>query len=359
MTIDTTIPRTRRALLVGGIGGLAALVASALGRPLPVEAGNDGDVVLGATNTAAATTLVQNTTTTAAALKGKGTLGDGLVGESAAVDKSGVYGSAAVYDGYGVYGRNPNALGYLGGYYSGVYGESNSGFGVRGTSTLGYGVYATSSSGVGVYTTSNEGYGVYGESNSGSGVYGYSSLGNAVYGYTTSTSQAAVIGHSTGGRTGLLGFSGADNPPVAPSRTGVYGYAAQDASVGVHGAGAGMGVLGETKSGQGIYGQATSGTAGYFRTADPLYGYALQSEGRVRFHNCVGIATIASGASSILVSPGINLTSTIAVVATLQGSAGGTTTVHRCVVSTTANTFKIYLTANATQNTKVAWHVFG
>ncbi len=58
-------------------------------------------------------------------------------------------------------------------------------------------------------------------------------------------------------------------------------------------------------------------------------------------------------------TPGIDLTATSAVVATLQGSAGGTTTVHRIAVNATADTFTIYLTANATAAVKVAWHVFG
>jgi hypothetical protein len=33
MAIDTTTPRSRRALLVGAVGGIAALATQALGRP--------------------------------------------------------------------------------------------------------------------------------------------------------------------------------------------------------------------------------------------------------------------------------------------------------------------------------------
>lgn len=47
------------------------------------------------------------------------------------------------------------------------------------------------------------------------------------------------------------------------------------------------------------------------------------------------------------------------VTATLMGSAGGRTTVHRVSINTTANTFTIVLTANSTVNVKVGWHVFG
>src|SRR6476660_6444604 len=58
MAIDTKVPPTRRAVLAGGIGGLAALVAAALGRVDPVLAGTDGDVVLGARNDAGAPTTI-------------------------------------------------------------------------------------------------------------------------------------------------------------------------------------------------------------------------------------------------------------------------------------------------------------
>jgi hypothetical protein len=60
-----------------------------------------------------------------------------------------------------------------------------------------------------------------------------------------------------------------------------------------------------------------------------------------------------------VVTPGIDLTGSSAVVATLQGPAGGTTTVHRVIVDATNDQFTIYLTANSTVNVKVAWHVFG
>jgi hypothetical protein len=59
------------------------------------------------------------------------------------------------------------------------------------------------------------------------------------------------------------------------------------------------------------------------------------------------------------VTPGIDLTSTSAVIATLNGNAGGSTTVKRVLINATANTFTIYLTANSTANVKVAWLVAG
>jgi len=115
MSLDTTSPRSRRALLGAALGAAAAAVASALGRPAPVRAGTDGDVVLGATNTSGTTTVVRNTTTGVAAFKGKGTSGDGLEGESSGELKSGVYGHTSSSLSYGVYGAGPASYGYLGG----------------------------------------------------------------------------------------------------------------------------------------------------------------------------------------------------------------------------------------------------
>ena len=88
-------------------------------------------------------------------------------------------------------------------------------------------------------------------------------------------------------------------------------------------------------------------------------GQAIRAIGRVVLDNCSGVATIAAGSNNVTVTPGIDLVATSAVVATLQGDAGGSTTVKRVTVNTTNNTFQIVLTANSTAQVKVAWHVFG
>jgi hypothetical protein len=116
------------------------------------------------------------------------------------------------------------------------------------------------------------------------------------------------------------------------------------------------GVRGVGSSGYGVAGYATSGIAVHGQATS---GYALRTDGRVRLDKSAGIATIASGANNVLVTPGIDLTSTSAVLATLQGSAGGATTVQRVAIDTTANTFRIYLTANAMASVNVAWLVLG
>ena len=71
MAIDESVPRTRRALPAGGIGGLAAVVASTLGRRLPVSAADGQTVVVGGEYTASSRTLFSAGTTGATTLVGR------------------------------------------------------------------------------------------------------------------------------------------------------------------------------------------------------------------------------------------------------------------------------------------------
>jgi hypothetical protein len=342
MAIDSSIPRTRRALLAGGIGGLTALVASALGRPLPAEAAS------GSFDSALADTPAVDAGNTAAS----GSPAQGVYGRSDSTRGMGVYGYASASTGFaqGVNGLTASTDG------TGVYGYANAATGET------RGVYgrAASTGGTGVYGYANAATGTT------RGVFGYSlsSSGAGVVGY-----ESAATGETKGvyGRvnspfgTGVIGYSGTDVDPTPVARTGVYGCATQDTgSRGVHGRStAGRGIFGQASSGQGVRGYATSGTAVYAASADPMAGYALRALGRVKLDQCAGTATIASGAKTKTVTPGIDLVSTSAIVATLMGDPGGTTTVQRVSVNTTANTFTIHLTANATADVKVAWHVFG
>lgn len=280
MAVDTNATHTRRALLAGGLGGIAAAVVSAVGRPSPARAGTDGDVVLGAVNTASDTTTIE---------------------------------------------MNSSA-------FPAFYVTSTSGHGIWGYSTWHYGVGGYSISNYGVLASSNE--------------------------YTALAAESGAIGmsalyaRSTGDSTAILGFSGKTWPlPTAPAKTGVYGYAAQDSSA--------RGVIGRTTTGQGVRGQATTGTAIYGMTADPKKGYGLRIRGRVKLDESAGIATVPGGSDRVTVTPGVDLTSTSAVVATLMGDAGGSTTVKRVAVNATTDTFVVLLTADAPVAVKVAWHVFG
>jgi len=284
MTIDATAPRTRRSVLAGALGGLAAVAANALGRPMPTLAADGQAMLVGGEYSSSSVTSVTNAT------------------------------------GNGIYGGSLDT-----------------------------------------------GIAVTGQGNQGIGVHGFSTTNIGVLGETIGT-VAAIAGRSFGGGTGVLGT--ADNAPVhaAKPKTGVYGQATQDStSRGVWGnSPAGLGVYGESSTGRAVQGVASSGigvraasSSGTGCYATSTTGYALRTDGRVRLDKSSGVATIASGASSVAVTPGIDLTATSAVVATLNGSAGGSTAVKRVAINETTNAFTIYLTANSTVAVKVAWLVLG
>jgi len=188
-------PTSRRALLAGALGGLGALAASAIGRTSGVLAANGDTVFVGGDFTEAHVTGFANTGG-----------GDGLYGSS-----------------------------------------SGSGYGVHGSSGSGSGVIGTGISGIGVKGTSGSSDGVQGQSDSHSGVTGISDA----------TNWPAIGSWARGNSTGVEGYSGPNLPPAAPAKTGVFGYAAQDAQS--------VGVRGESPAGFGVYGKTTgTGFAGYF-----------------------------------------------------------------------------------------------
>lgn len=181
---------SRRALLVGAIGGIGALAASAIGRPSVAEAHDVDDVRLGGSNSATTTTSITNS-----------------------VDSSTTF---AAYNstGYAIYASTGNT--------SAIFGDSNSGIGVRGTSDSYYGVSGSSNSGVGIE------------------------------GVSLAIDRPAIRGWSyVANFTGVQGYSGNATPPAAKPKTGVHGYAAQDSlSRGVFGESpAGHGIHGQSISG--------------------------------------------------------------------------------------------------------------
>jgi hypothetical protein len=295
MAIDPASPRSRRALLVAALGAGVATVAGALGRPQPARAGVDGDVVLGTDNAAVSFTKLTNSTNNA----------DVLGAESAG-------GGTALY----------------------------------GHSTSGYGLYAFSTSGVGALGASQYTYGVHGSSVSSSGVRGDGASGHGVYGYSTSLATAATLGWSDGGTTGIEGYSGPSPVPVPPTKTGVYGYATQDANA--------RGVYGRSTAGRGVYGQATSGTGVYGYATS---GYALRSYGRIKFDKASGVATILSGNTVVLVSPGLDVTTASFVLLTPKGDLGSRRLWY--TTDTSANTVTIRVSSAVASDLKVGWLLVG
>lgn len=338
-----------------------------------------------------------------------GTSGTGAISQPI---KTGVYGFANQDAGaFGVSGESGSG--------TGVYGESTSGNGSMGVSASAAGVVgasggwpdSTPAAGVvGVATNGTFRPGVYGWSSvdvgvKGEGAYGVSGIGvyTAVSGYTSTPESTAVYGgadSATGETYGLAGHSaspdgigtmswhvgnglalaahsGSTDTTVAPQlHTAILGIASQTANsargvvgrttagYGIHGqVTIGRGVYGQATTGQGVRGYATgtTGTAGHFSTptASGVHkGTALVADGRVKFPNCVGVKAFLAGATSVVVTPGIDLSSTSAAIATITGVSVGVFVV-RTQVNATANTFTIFLSGPATGAGKVAWHVFG
>jgi hypothetical protein len=162
MAIDVTAPRSRRALIAGAFGGLGAWALGALGRPAPVRAGVDGDVVAGAKTLTGKETTVKNVSK-----------GVALVGHSAASDLDaipivlpsnvGVFGYANFDDNAeGVHGYSSDGIGVHGfsDHKIAVYGSTGYGKGVYGSSTYGDAVWGVTSDGVGMHAWTTNGTGV-------------------------------------------------------------------------------------------------------------------------------------------------------------------------------------------------------
>src|SRR5215212_9171421 len=80
--MDSTVRRSRRAVLGAALGGAAALAASNVAKPLAVKADTGGNAILGQANTADAETAVSKTTDNASAFRATIGSGTGLRGES-------------------------------------------------------------------------------------------------------------------------------------------------------------------------------------------------------------------------------------------------------------------------------------
>jgi hypothetical protein len=124
---------------------------------------------------------------------------------------------------------------------SGVKGVSKDGRGVEGWSTNNYGVTGDSTKFPGVRGTSNSGRGVEGWSTSSEGVFGISTNGNAIF------------GEANGAGIGVLGTSKTGDGVVGSGRRGVVGTS--DTFQGVYGfSKVNAGVVGEAAKFVGVYG---------------------------------------------------------------------------------------------------------
>jgi hypothetical protein len=368
-------PSSRRAVLAAGLGGVLALVAQALGRPIAARAADGAAVTAGSVVDASHTTGVNTTGGNAL----QGVLNAGSYSQVG----SAVYGEAnGSYAAYGVYGKNtngygPGVLGEAGDYSygvegkgaTGVYGHSSKAFGTgvvgqaegadgrggyfNGSGTGATGVWANSPSGTAVFGASNV-RAVAGDTTAGVGVQGRATSGSGVWGESNAT---GVVGRSKASSTGVFGYSGgaSDVLPGASGKTGVFGYATQDAgSYGVVGIGGpGHGVYGEAGTGRGVHGWSNTGVGVH---AEALSGTALRVTGKATFSRS-GKLGISAGHSTVA-KTGVPLSSSSLVLAVLQTNRPGIY-VRAVVPNVAGSSFTVYLNAAVPAFTYIAWFVIG
>ena len=377
--MDPVTPRSRRAVLAGALGGVAAAAASSLIRPSTVGATDHSALIVGESNTATLQTTLNSSagsgTTFLAVASGSGTAiqGTGLTGK-------------------------------------GVTGSTTSGVALRGVAAGGYGAYATSTTGIGVIgiagsvnpSTSFGSVGVVGFRSNGTGVWASSSTGTALK--ATSGGQGADISSSsgtlpslvskaTGGTVGVVGLGGNFTPAQAyPDGVGVLGENPDAAGVGMWGRSSnGTGILGESDTGYGMeaYGAvgiyASGGSVGVLGDVDNATGVqgwsgvvvapdsgvnvgvwagaengrtALQTQGVVKM-NRSGETTVAVGTSSRKVTVPGGITAASMGFATIQANRSGFY-IRGVVLGTADSSITIHLNANATTSAiPVAWVVLG
>lgn len=198
MTVETSVPRSRRSMLAAAAAGVGAMIAAALGRPIATRAAGGDPLILGQVNDAGTSQTILNNAGLGASLTSKTTgLGSGATGifgwssSTAAHPTRGVYGRAEGKNSYGVDARNSAS-------------STGTGAAIRAAGDQNIGVDAFSFNSTAVRCTSEFGIGVVGSSFAFHGVFGNSGTSIGVYGL--SNSYYGVLGASNSGYAG--GFEG-------------------------------------------------------------------------------------------------------------------------------------------------------
>jgi hypothetical protein len=339
--MDPVTPHSRRAVLAGALGGVAAAVASSLVRPSTVGAANGNPLLLGQANNETLPTTLTNSvaggTTLSATASGTGTS---------------------------------------------ILGTSSAGRGITGSTQTGTGVTAAAgTTGVGLWASSTTGIAL--RANGGGQAGSFS---------TWSTTLPSLVSQSTGGTVGVVGLGANFAPAAYPlGGVGVLGDNPDPAGVGMWGRSAhGSAVLGESDDGFGLeaYGSvgvyASGGAVAVVGDVDQATGLqgwtgvavapdsginvgvwagaengrtALKVQGVVRM-NRSGRVSMGSGTSSKKFAVPGGIASTSLGFATLQANRSGTY-VQAVVNSTADSSIIIYLNKALTTATYVAWVVIG
>jgi hypothetical protein len=211
MAIETTSPRSRRALLGSTVGGVAAPLAASLGRAQPARAHDPDDVRLGGSNSAVAETVIYNSTNNQTVLS--------VASIHSVAGTGGAQTLTAHSDsGTAIFGGSKSLFG--------VWGQSVSSWGVTGSSATSAGIFGEGATGV--HGQSYKYAGVYGSS--GANAPSPPSLKVGVYGWGPVTSglvpSYGVIGKSASALgIGVLGSCDAGVGVSAVSKTGFALYA--------------------------------------------------------------------------------------------------------------------------------------
>src|SRR5215203_5878468 len=203
--MDSTVRRSRRAVLGAALGGAAALAASNVAKPLSVKAADGDTALVGENNTSTTATRFMNTNAGETALGGLGAAsGTGVEGESATgIGLHGQSTSSVATEDWEVESHKTAVFGATGAI-------SNLPTNTDETGVFGFADVSFNSVGVGGYSVS--GLGVYGIGGW-SGVYGSGNI-------------TGVLGDVGTGGTGVYGFTGSTNAPAPPAGVGVYARAA-------------------------------------------------------------------------------------------------------------------------------------
>lgn len=186
-------------------------------------------------------------------------------------------------------------------------------------------------------------------------------------GMAVSGASIGIIGDGKGWDTTLVheGGTGVYARAGSPGGTGMEAWAGGDRGIGVRAFGAHEGIRAQAGPGgtaivgvggaiaiEGTAGSGGSGGIGVAAQGDQG-AIALRVTGPAVFSSS-GVATIAKGQKSVTVTPGFDIGTTSKVFVTLQSWGG---TLKTVIKNETANTFTIWMAANATQATSAAWFV--
>jgi hypothetical protein len=286
-------PRSRRALLAAAVGGVGALAAEAIARPLPAQAAS-----------AALMTEVDNPTTartSISAVTSITTPGAIAFETNVGLDATAIHGDSP--GGVGVFGTNDTSG-------AGVVGNSNHAVGVLGQTgdPAGYpGLPTGDAAGVMGYSDSTGQPGVLGLGDV--GVQAGGAIGVFAVGAPALVGVADGLGPPGQFGTGVYGYSGALNPPAPPDNIAIY----------AHGDGASL---------------------------------ALRVQGKAVFSRSGRTSVTAGHASRAVAFAGVTTSSL--VIATLQTYRSG---IYVAAAVPAAGKFTIYLNKAVTATTYIAFFI--